>query len=296
MSISSAKQPGEWYDRALAYYRAGNYARCTETAQQALASDPGHVPSLLLKGTALIELGHAEEAAEALRHATRMAPDNADAWQQLGIALVMAGDRTAALEALQTTLTVRPGDAHVLMDAGNLLFTLGRTDEALQAVEQARELLPGDLSILRNLADLYGSLHRHDEARRTVLEILELRPDDVLACGDAAVLGLRLERFDEAADAFRTLRRIDPAPEHEIYAIHGLVMTEVLRRDWRRAIDLIIEATRMDRYDLTTSFLAYISSNLFGTSAAADIPLHDLIARFDAEQRDHRRLHAEVQA
>jgi tetratricopeptide (TPR) repeat protein len=245
---------------------------------------------------ALVEFGQPEDAVEALQRATSVAPDSADAWRHLGIALLTAGERTEALQAFQKALVLRPGDVPVLIDVGNLLFMLQRPQEALDTLEQARRLVPGDLTILRNLAEMYASLNRHEEALAKTQEILELRPDDVLAGCDAAWLCLHLDRLDEAAAVFRTLRRIDPAQEHEVYAIHGLVMTEIRRRDWRRAMDLVIEAVRLDRYDLTTSFLIYISSKLLGTSAVAEIPLKELVARFDAEQSEHRRLHAEVEA
>ena len=292
MSTSAASQ--EWYERALAAYRAGEYARCRDFAQEALATDPRNVAWLILKGMGLIELGQPKDAVEPLQQAISVAPDSADAWRQLGIAVLMAGDRTAALHAFQKTQGLRPGEVPVLVDVGNLLFTVARSQEALDTLEEARRLMPGDLTILRNLAEMYASLERYEEALRSTHEILELRPDDALACCDAASLCLRLNRLDEAADVFRTLRRIDQ--EHEVNAIHGLVMTEIRRRDWRRAVDLIIEATRLDRYDLTTGFLVYITGKFFGQSAVAEISLNELVARFETEQREHRRLHAEVQA
>jgi len=296
VSTTSANHPGEWHERALAYYRAGNYARAKECTQEALATDPRNVECLVLKGMALIELGQPEDAVEPLGQATGVAPDNDEAWRQLGVALLTAGERMQALQAFQKALVLRPGDVSVLIDVGNLLFTLGRHQEALDALERARRLRPGDLGVMRNLAEIYGSLGLHEDALRTTREILELRPDAVLACCDAAALCLQQNRLDDAADFFRSLRQIDPAQEHEVYAIHGLVMTEIRRQDWRRAMDLIIEATRLDRYDLTTSFLVYVSSQLFGKSSVTDIPLNELVARFDAEQREHRRLHAEGQA
>jgi tetratricopeptide (TPR) repeat protein len=292
VSTSAASQ--EWYERALAAYRAGEYARCRDLAQEALATDPRNVPCLILKGMGLIELGQAKNAVEPLQQAISIAPENADAWRQLGIAVLMAGDRTAALHAFQKTQGLRPEEVPVLVDVGNLLFTVERPQEALETLEEARRLKPGDLTILRNLADMYASLERYEQALRTTNEILELRPDDVLVCCDAASLCLRLDRWDEAANVFRTLRRIDQ--EHEVYAIHGLVMTEIRRRDWRQAVDFIIEATRLDRYDLTTSFLVYVTGKFFGRSAVAEISLNELVARFEAEQRDHRRLHAEIQS
>ena len=252
------------------------------------------MPCLILKGMVLIELGQPTDAVEPLQHAIRLAPDSADAWRQLGIAGLMAGDRSAALHAFQKTQGLRPEEVPVLVDVSHLLFTVARSQEALDTLEEARRLKPGDLTILRDLADMYASLERYEQALRTTNEILELRPDDVLACCDAASLCRRLDRWDDSANVFRTLRRIDQ--EHEVYAIHGLVMTEIRRRDWRQAVDLIIEATRLDRDDLTTSFLVYITGKFFGRSAVAEISLNELVARFEAAQRDHRRLHAEIQA
>jgi Flp pilus assembly protein TadD len=296
VSISAANPSGEWYDRALAYYRAGNFARSRDCAEEALASDSRNVPSLIIKGMALIELDRPEDAVAPLNEATSAAPDNPDAWRHFGIALLSAGDRKAALSALQRALRLQPEDVSVLIDVGNLLFGLERPDEALETLERARRLAVGDRPILRNLADMYASMNRHQEALRTTREILNLRSDDVVACSDAAALCLQLERFDEAAELFRTLRRIDPSQDHEVYAVHGLVMTELRRGDWRRAMDFVIEATRLDRCDLTTNFLAYISGRLFGTSMLLQVPLADLVTRFETGQREHRRLHAEAQS
>ena len=191
-------------------------------------------------------------------------------------------------------MRLQPGEVSLLIDMGNLLFGLERPEEALETLEHARRLAPGALPILRNLAEMYASLNRQEEALRTTREILELRPDDVLACCDAAGLCLHLEKFDEAAEFFRRLRRIDPAQEHEVYVIHGLVMTEIRRGDWRRAMEFAIEATRLDRCDLTTGFLACISGEVFGASTVARVSLAELATRFEAGQHEHRRLHAEA--
>jgi tetratricopeptide (TPR) repeat protein len=295
VSISAANPSGEWYERALAYYRAGNFARSRDCAEKALASDSHNVPSLIIKGMALIELDRPEDAVGPLNEATGAAPDNPDAWRHYGIALLSAGDRNAALSALQRALRLQPDDVSVLTDVGNLLFGLQRPAEALETLERARGLAAGDRPILRNLADMYASVNRHQEALQTTRELLDLRPDDVVACCDAAALCLHLERFDEAAELFRSLRRIDPSPDHEVYAVHGSVLTEIRRGDWRRAMDFVIEATRLDRSDLTTNFLAYISGQLFGTSTLAQVALADLVTRFETGQREHRRLHAEAQ-
>ena len=229
---SSVNRTEDLHQRGLAFYRSGNYVRCCECTNELLAAEPSHVSSLVLKGMALIELDNPEEAVDALEKAVRAAPTNAEAWRQLGIALTMNGERKPATEALRSSLQHQPDQVFALVDLGNLLFTMGRVEEAVAAMARARQLAPGELSILRNLADIYTSVLRLTRLA-TILEILELRPDDILAHCDAAWLFLSLKRWDEAAASFRKLRRMDP--EHELYAVHGLVMTEVKRHNWRNA-------------------------------------------------------------
>ena len=64
-------------------------------------------------------------------------------------------------------------------------------------------------------------------------------------------------RLDEASAAFQRLRSVDDDPSHEVYAFHGLIEVELRREDWRRALDLAVDATRVDRAGRTTDILAY---------------------------------------
>jgi tetratricopeptide (TPR) repeat protein len=292
VATTSVSPSEDLYQRGLAFYRAGNYARSCECADEVLATESNHVSCLVLKGMALVELDETEEATDILQMAVQVAPDNAEAWRQLGIALTMIGERKQAVEALRSSLQHLPDQVPVLVDLGNLLFMMGRVEEAIAALVRARQLCQGDLPILRNLADICASASRPEDALATTLEILDLRPDDILANCDAAWLFLQLGRLDEASAIFRKLRRIDPEQEHELYAVHGLTMTEIKRRNWRKALALAIEATRLDRFDLTTILLSFISAKLFGKTGN-EVREQDLIARFGAEHRDHRRLHAE---
>ncbi len=64
---------------------------------------------------------------------------------------------------------------------------------------------------------------------------------------ELADLALDVGRLDEAASAFQRLRSVDDDPSHEVYAFHGLIEVEIRRENWRRALDLAVDATRVDR-------------------------------------------------
>ena len=289
------KPADDLYQLGLAFYRAGNFRRCVECADQALAANPDDAPCLVLRGMALIELDRPDEAAGVLRRAVGLMPDSENGWRHLGIALMTVGDLGGAAEAFRAVLCLRPEGLPVMIDLANILFMLGQVDEGVGLLERASRLNRGDLSILRNLAGMYISAGRPGPALETLRQILELQPEDVLACCDAAWLHLGLGRHEEAAAMFRTLRRVDTEPEreHELYALHGLAMTEIHRGNWRGALDLAIEATRLDRYEQTTMMLQFLNGKLFGT-AGVTVTQADLDARFEAEHAEHRRWHAEA--
>jgi Flp pilus assembly protein TadD len=275
--------------RAEAYYRAGNYAQCRELIEQHLTDHSHDVAPLLLKGTVLLELDEPKAAVDALRVATQFAPDDHDAWSQLGIALMTDGQLASAAEAFRTAVRLNPKNVGAMIDLGNVLYMAGHCAEALESLEQASRLRPGDLGILRNLAGMYVSAGRTSFALAKLHEILEFNPNDVAAQCDAAWLLFESRRLNEAEEIFRAIRDGETERDHELFGLHGLVMIEVQRQDWRRALMHAIEATKLDRFDFTTALLSYISGRLF--DQVNDVNEDELFQRFEDEYREIRTLH-----
>jgi len=278
------------YERAQAFFRAGNYQGCLQETSRLLSEQPRHDAGQMLHGMALLELDRPAEAIAAFRAAIDLTPDNEEAWRQLGVGLMTDGHWADAAEAFEEALRLSGQNVRAMVDLSNVRFVLGQTDEALATLEEACRQRPGDRALLRNLVGMYESAEMPEAALRATEQILELNPDDVPAQCDAAWLMMQCERLDEAAAIFRRLEHADT--EHELYAIHGQVMVEIRRRAWRRALALAIEATRLDRYDFTTALLSYISSKVFDQES--EITEQEMFERFERDHREHRRLHAEV--
>jgi hypothetical protein len=109
--------------------------------------------------------------------------------------------------------------------------------------------------------------------------------------GDLARLYLGLKRYAEAEEACDALRRSDP--EHALLAQHGMTLCRIKRGDWRGALDVALNATRLDRFDLTTAFLSYATDRLFRRVPDAEPREADLTERFLAELREHEDAHAD---
>jgi Flp pilus assembly protein TadD len=278
--------------QAQAYFNAGNFSRCQELARQGLAASPSDVRFLRLAGKCGLELDDGETATY-LRQAAELEPDDADTWRDLAIALMDTGDLGGARDALQKALELRPNDTETLVDLGHTLFALRQTEEAISALSRAAELAPGNRGILRALLDMHRRTGGLQAALDVARQITQFQPDDVLACMDVGGLCLILGNVDESVAAYYRLRSIDPNPEHEVYAIHGMIQGEMQRERWRRALDLAVDATKVDRYGLTTELLAYAVAQVFG---ASDRPVPDrehIDAALAIEHIEHRRLHTE---
>jgi tetratricopeptide (TPR) repeat protein len=140
---------------------------------------------------------------------------------------------------------------------------------------------------------MFRRTNRLQEALETATRIVELKPDDVLATMDVGDLNLALGNFDAAVAAYSRLRAVDTEPEHEVYAYHGMIQAEMLRDRWRRVLDLSIDATRVDRFGLTTDLLAFAVSQVFGASDRPAPTRAEIDASLAAELAEHRRLHTE---
>src|SRR5262245_9932413 len=280
-------------EEARASYEAGDFRRAREAAVVALAERPDNPALLRLAGAASLELDE-KEALGYLEKAVAVAPDDADAWRELGDALAVTGRLEEAGEAFRRAAELRPGDPRTLVDFGHAAFGAGRADEAVSHLEQALERDPGNPEALRALAEIHRRSGRLQDSLTAAKELSDARPDDVLAALQVADLALALERLDDARAAFSRVRSHDEDPDHDVYSFHGLIEVELREGRWRRALDLAVDATRVDRLGRTTDVLAYIVTQVFG-EGDRPAPARDEVDEALATSRDeHRRLHEEA--
>ena len=205
-----------------------------------------------------------------------------------------AGDLERAREGLQRAIEADPNDSAALVDLGYLALGAGNADEAAELFRQALEREPGNIDALRAIATIHGRSGRAEDAFDAANAVAEAQPEDALALLELAELSLDVGRLDEAAAAFQRLRSVDDDPSHEVYAFHGLIEVELRRENWRRALDLAVDATRVDRAGRTTDILAYVVAQVFG-EADRQVPERAQVESALARSRDeHRRLHLEA--
>jgi tetratricopeptide (TPR) repeat protein len=204
------------------------------------------------------------------------------------------GDLERAREALQRAIETDPNDSAALVDLGYLALGAGSTDEATGLFRQALEREPGNIDALRAIATIHGRSGRAEDAYDAAASVADAQPEDPLAVLELAELALDLGRLDEAASAFQRLRAVDDDPSHDVYAVHGLIEVEFRRENWRRALDLAVDATRVDRAGRTTDILAFVVAQVFGQADRPVPDRSDVEAALARSRNEHRRLHLEA--
>jgi tetratricopeptide (TPR) repeat protein len=216
--------------------------------------------------------------------------DDAGIAKRLRAALDEGGDLREAAALLKSIARSKTQDADLLVDLGYAQLAEGDKVAARHAFERALAVRPGDSAIRRPLAQIYESTGKPALAAKTLAAIpRESASPRVL--GDVIRLYFGLKRYAEAGEACAALEANDR--EHALLAQHGLTLSRIKRGDWRGALDVALSATRLDRFDLTTAFLAYAKDRLFTRVPDAERREADLEERFFAELREHETLHAE---
>jgi superkiller protein 3 len=279
-------------DQAKSLFEAGEFEQSREAALRGLADHPDDAGLLRFAGKASVELGH-DDAVDYLRRAVEVEPENADAWRDLGDALLFENRLSEATDAFRQTVELRPNDVGSLVQLAHAAYAAGDPEEAIGHIRQAVERDPNSATARRALLEIYRAARRFDDALAAAEELAESDPNDVLAALDVAELYLNLDHPVDASSAFARLRKIDDDPEHEVYAYHGMIEAEIHRGRWRRALDLAIEATRIDRMGRTTDILAYVVAQVFGGTDRPAPSRAEVDEALAASRAEHRRLHEE---
>jgi tetratricopeptide (TPR) repeat protein len=200
-----------------------------------------------------------------------------------------------AADAFREALRLRGNDTGTLVDLGHTAYALGRSDEAIEHLRQAIRHDPNNLAAFRALVQVYRREGKLGQALEAAEEAARLDVEGIIARLDIAELALDLNRHDEAVAAFTRLRSVDDEPEHEVYLFHGMIEAELRRERWRRALDLAVDATRVDRLGRTTDVLNYIVAQVFGPDPERPTPSGDEVTSALAASRlEHRRLHEDA--
>lgn len=281
-------------EEARTHFEAGRYGDARAAALAALADSPDDTALLRVAGRAGVELGESA-AVDELTRVTELEPDSGEAWHDLGDALLAEGRDEEAASAFRKAVELNPDDEQALSQLGHTEFAAG-DEGAVAHLEQAAERAGGMSTAAISLVEMYRSMGKPEEALAAAHKVLEAEPSDVAAALDVAELNLETGRLDEALQAFQGIREMEDLPDHEVYALHGMVQVELRRDNAERALELAREAARVDPLGRSAGLLAHLEPAPPGDDGAESEPppsREQVEAALDQSMKEHRRMHAE---
>jgi tetratricopeptide (TPR) repeat protein len=198
------------YDQALAYFKAGDFSKTIDTANDLL--NQGHRTAELanLAGEAYLKNKQPKEAYNALRLATGLDPKNEDNYIDLCSLSLDLDNYDLGIEIANLGLSHVPNSARLHLQRGVLRAMKGQFDEAQQDFATAARLAPDDASPLVSEGVLAMQRGDHDRSVELLRQATRLSPENYLAqfwFAEAIVRSGAAPDSKEGDEALRALQR-----------------------------------------------------------------------------------------
>ncbi len=213
-----------------------DYEAVIADVDQLLEAAPEDPAGLALRANALLGLGRAEEAANAMLEIWNSPSlSESDAAARAGMGLVKVyrnqlDDEERAEAQLTAVLERFPGRRSVMQGAMDYYDRHGKSDEAVAMLRAALDRDPSDFWILGTLAERLADAGRGEEARELVTESVELL-DTPSAWMTLALLERKLGNFEEALIALeKTFSMIPGVPDNLMFT-HANILADAKQLD-----------------------------------------------------------------
>jgi tetratricopeptide (TPR) repeat protein len=270
------------YARILA--RDGNEVGARSEIEEVLASDPGHVPALIMRSEWMIEADLTDDAIVALRRAQDQAPDNPEIFSRLAEAYFRNGDRQLGGEMLALAAQASNRAPEESLAYARYLVDDERFMPAETVLVDALRLSPRNTEILTELGDVYLKLRDWPRAEGVERALRGLGTDAArLAADRMRVTALRAQQRDDEAIAF--LEELVSRQQGYRAAEIAIVTTHLERGDIDRARAYLEELIAEDREDPGLRFLLATVRTAEGDLDGAEAAYRDLIEDGQGGQR-----------
>ncbi|MCC3413410.1 MULTISPECIES: tetratricopeptide repeat protein [unclassified Microcoleus] len=133
-----------FFEQALLYRSAEDYAKAIASYDKALEIKPDYHEAWYNRGSALDDLGRLEDAIASYDKALEIKPDYHEAWNNRGIALRNLGRLEDAIASYDKALEFKPDDTSAFYNKACCYALHSQIDQAIQNLQQAINLNPDE--------------------------------------------------------------------------------------------------------------------------------------------------------
>lgn len=184
------------------------WAEATRCYDKVLEQSPDDLFVSLNRAAALVEMGDALRAVDALEACLAVGASEQWVYEMLGLVFAQRGDWSVALESLEKGIEQDPTSVNtwnILIVAYN---KLGMMEKAGEAARKALEINPDHIGALSNMAGWYLDQGRHEEGVATFRRVLEADPRNAVGYAGLMFCSLFASTV-KAKDILETGRKFD---------------------------------------------------------------------------------------
>lgn len=161
MSNDITLQAANAFNQANAAFKAQEWAKALQGAEQALTGSPSLLVAAILRARALAQLGRLADAAAAFGDALKIDPENFSAWLERGNALRRLGDTAKATACYERAVQVAPGDRRGHIALARVLEANGTKADADKAAAHYHLALTASGEDGETLADTHHRIAQY---------------------------------------------------------------------------------------------------------------------------------------
>ncbi len=231
--------------KALHYLQSGPPEKCVSVCNEILATNPGLVQALYLRGCAAFQMGDLSQSLSDLENVHRNHPEHLHAAYYFGRSLRASGRLVEALAPLQASLGEKELEITARYELATCLSRLRRRPEAIDHYQAIMKLQPDHAQAAANLASLLERENRLEECEFWVGKALLMDPASETAQMTRATLDRRNGKYPEAVKQLRSLLATVDQPVNRSIAWNQLGQCFEGEGKWNEAFNAFSESNRI---------------------------------------------------
>jgi|GEM_PF-23329 len=202
---------GQFFQTALAHFRAGNRDQAESLCRQILNQMPNNPESLHLLGVMAHQNGQYESAIELFQQAVALQSDNAEYHYDLGVACHAQGRVEEAAASYRRAVELNPAKSEAHSNLGYLHLSRGQVDQAIPCFRRALEGNPHYAEAHNNLGKALEANGEPDQAEDSYRQAIRCKADLTAAHKNLGQLLQGQKKWEPTVVCYRQVLRLAPS-------------------------------------------------------------------------------------
>ena len=199
----------EAFDRAVAAFSAGDYARAEQEFRAVLKLQPRHIAALSNLGVVYSRLGRSDQAIAVYNRALQVSPNDKAILLNLGLAYLKQEAHSLALPVFAKVVSIDPDNLQARELLAVCRIYAKDLKPAIRDLEALRAANPSDENVLFLLGFAYLREHEAEKAR-AIFQVMFESMGPARAQFLAGKANYEAAMFPDAEASFREVLRLDP--------------------------------------------------------------------------------------